>query len=82
MITKAVLDRFEEDKAVLMVGDAQDLYVVPRILLPSDAKEGQRLQVDLVDDVIRSVVIDTAATAAAQESIAEKLRRLREGDSE
>ncbi len=82
MITKAVLDRFEEDKAVLMVGDAEDLYVVPRTLLPANVKEGQRLQVDLADDVICSVSIDTAATSAAQESIAEKLRRLREEDSE
>ncbi len=82
MLTKAVLDRFEGDKAVLMVGDAEDQYVVPRTLLPAGAIEGQRLQVDLADDVVRSVVIDTAATAAAQASIAEKLRRLREGDSE
>jgi len=79
METKAVIDRFEGDKAVLLVGDEQDRLVVLRSFLPKGVKEGDWLKVDAVDDRILSATIDTDETAAAKKRIAEKLDQLRGG---
>lgn len=40
---KAVIDRFEGDYAVLLVGDAEEKRDVPRNQLPPGAKEGSWL---------------------------------------
>jgi len=80
MKTKAVIDRFEGDKAVLLVGEEEDKLIVPRASLPSGAKEGQWLQVDVEDDRVQSAIIDKAETAKRIENIEEKLARLRRGD--
>ena len=81
MKTKAVIDRFEGDKAVLLVGEEEDKLIVPRVSLPSGAKEGQWLQVDVEDDRVLSAVIDEAETARAKERIDEKLAILRRGEN-
>ena len=80
MKTKAVIDRFEGDKAVLLVGEEEDRLIVPRSLLPSGVKEGDWLQVEVEDDRVLSAVIDEDETAQAKQRIAEKLARLRRGD--
>ncbi len=80
MKTKAVIDRFEGDKAVILVGDEEDKLVVPRASLPAGVKEGTWLQVDVADDRVLSATIDQAETAKRAERIEEKLARLRKGD--
>ena len=80
MKTKAVIDRFEGDKAVLLVGEEQDRLVVLRSFLPKNAKEGDWLQVDVEDDRVLSAVIDANETAAAKSRIADKLARLKRGE--
>jgi hypothetical protein len=45
MRDKAVIDRFEGDIAVLIVGNDEKRMEVPRKLLPNKAKEGHWLQV-------------------------------------
>lgn len=77
MKTKAVIDRFEGDKAVLLVGEERDRLVVLRSFLPKNAKEGDWLQVDVEDDRVLSTAIDVNETAAAKSRIADKLARLR-----
>jgi hypothetical protein len=77
MKMKAVIDRFEGDKAVLLVGEEEDNLIVPRTSLPSGAREGQWLQVDVEDDRVLTATIDEDETARAKERIAEKLGRLR-----
>lgn len=37
---KAVIDRFEEEFAVLLFGDNEVKVNIPKVLLPADAKEG------------------------------------------
>jgi len=81
MKTKAVIDRFEGDKAVLLVGEEEDKLIVPRVSLPSGAKEGQWLQVDVQDDRVLSATIDEAETAKRVKEIDEKLAMLRRGDN-
>ena len=80
MTTKAVIDRFENDSAVLLVGEEEEKLVVPRKSLPDGAKEGVWLQVEVEDDRLLSAVVDLDETAAAKKRIAEKLERLRRGE--
>ena len=80
MKMKAVIDRFEADKAVLLVGEEQDALVVPRKSLPQGVKEGHWLKVDVEDDRVLSAEIDEEETARAKERIKEKLAKLRRGE--
>ena len=80
MKTDAVIDRFEGDKAVLLVGDEQDRLVVLRNLLPKGVKEGDWLRVDVKDDRVLSVANNPKGTIAAKKRIEDKLARLRQGE--
>ena len=80
MIEKAVIDRFEGDYAVLLVGDAERHFDIPRKSLPRGCKEGIWLKVMIEGESITSIEIDKEETARARERIAEKLARLRRGD--
>jgi hypothetical protein len=80
MKMKAAIDRFEGDKAVLLVGEEEDKLIVPRASLPAGAKEGQWLQVDVEDDRVLNAVNDEDETTKAKERIADKLARLRRGE--
>ena len=77
---KAVIDRFEAEYAVLIVGNDERRMNVLRTLLPKGAKEGQWLQLEIVDDEVRNVTIDVQETEAAKRRIADKLAALRRGD--
>jgi hypothetical protein len=79
-LLKAVIDRFEGDKAVLLVGDMQDHLVVSRGIIPKDAEEGDWLSVEVDGKRILRVVIDEEETAAAKRRIEEKLAVLRRGN--
>jgi len=80
MKVKAAIDRFEGDKAVVLIGEEQDRLVVPRAELPSGAKEGDWLIAEVEDDRILSAELDLDETARAKQRIAEKLARLRRGE--
>lgn len=83
MKTKAVIDRFEGDKAVVLVGDEQDaliIPIIPKTLLPKGTKEGDWLQVEVKDDRIISAKLDEETTAAAKKRISDKLEKLRRGE--
>ncbi len=67
---RAVLDRFEEDSAILLFGDGELLVELPRKLLPPGAVEGDILTV--------SFEIDRRATAEQRRKIAGLLERLKE----
>ena len=80
MKEKAVIDRFEGDVAVLLVGDHERRVNVPRRDLPRGAKEGTWLQVELDGDRVVSATIDQEETERARRRIAEKLERLKKGE--
>jgi len=80
MSEKAVVDRFEGDKAVLLVGEDENQLVVDRRLLPAGTKEGHWLKVELKDGALVGAEIDQAETDAAKARIASKLDELRRGD--
>lgn len=66
----AVIDRFEEDKAVLLVGDEEIKINFPRKLLDKNLKEGDYITLD--------IKYDAKATKEAQEEVQNLLKSLRE----
>ena len=80
MNEKAVVDRFEEDKAVLLVGDKEEQMVVERTLLPPATREGHWLRVEIRDGVLVRAEFDEEETEKARARIASKLDELRRGE--
>ena len=78
--TEAVIDRFEENMAVLLVGQAQTPMTVDRSVLPPDFKEGTWLQVTIENGVVTQGIIDQSKTDQMTDTIAEKMARLRRGE--
>lgn len=76
----AVIDRFEGDLAVLLVGAGRQPLDVPRAQLPRQAGPGQWLQIEIADGQLVRAELDPAATEAAQRRIQDKLARLRRGE--
>lgn len=64
----AVIDRFEEDKVVLLVGKDEQKVVFPKNLLDEKLKEGDYLSIDIKYDEI--------ATKKAVAEIEELLKSL------
>jgi len=79
MSIKAVVDRFEGESAVLLVGEVEKRVVVPRHSLPSSAREGSWLQVEFRGEALQTAQLDEEETARAKERIAAKMARLRGG---
>jgi hypothetical protein len=77
---KAVIDLFEGDLAVLILGDEDQRLNIPRKLLPPKTKEGSWLQLDIVGGQPRNIKLDEKETDLARQRIADKLARLRKGD--
>ncbi len=67
----AVVDRFEGDKAVLLVADETKQVVFPRICLPTDTKEGDYLAVTIEIDEERT----REAEAEAEGLLAELMQK-------
>jgi hypothetical protein len=80
MSEKAVIDRFEGNLAVLLIGDGARRLVVRREELPQGAREGHWLQVEVEGEQLLSAALDEAETARTKDRIAEKLARLRRGE--
>lgn len=52
MMLSAVIDRFEEDKAVLLVGDDEQKVIFPKALLDKNLKEGDYISIAINYDEI------------------------------
>ncbi len=68
MHVKAVIDRFEGPKAILLVGDEEIQVVWPRETLPDGSGEGDILILDLM--------VDKAATRQARSEADNLLKQL------
>lgn len=74
---KAVVDRFEGNFAVLLVGDKETKLDVPRARLPKGVKEGDWLKVEIANgDLIRAKV-DMEETQRRKERILGMMEKLR-----
>lgn len=77
---KAVIDRFEGDYAILIIGEEERQINVLRSLLPKEAKEGQWLTLDIVGGEPHNIVIDEHETDQVKKRVADKMAALRRGD--
>ncbi len=77
---QAVIDRFEEPLAVLLVGEEERQVTVERRLLPGGLREGDWLQVTFEGEKLLEATVDTEGRASAEARIADKLERLRHGE--
>lgn len=68
MVIKAVIDRFEGNKTILLFDDTEDQVVWPKDKLPETVAEGDILTVQLE--------IDAEATAIARKEAAALLQRV------
>ncbi len=80
MQTKGIVDRFEGEHAVLLLGENSERLIVPKTSLPAETKEGDWLQLVIEAGVVKSAVIDSEETNKAKNRIAEKLAKLRRGE--
>lgn len=69
---RAVVDRVENDMAVLLVGEESYRIILPRNLLPADAAEGVILNI--------AIDVDLAATEQAKKRVQDLIDRLSEGN--
>lgn len=73
MAMRAVIDRFEGELAVLLVGEDETEFHVPRSELPAGASKGTCLRL--------SMEVDRQATADAEKRVSEKMDQLRQRGS-
>jgi hypothetical protein len=76
MAIKATIDRFEEGKAVLIVGEDKHEFIVPNTALLHGVIQGSWLLVKVEDDRIDNVVIGEKEKAKVKRGFAEKIARL------
>jgi hypothetical protein len=79
MKIKAVIDRIDGDKVVILTGPEQDRLIIFKSQLPPGAKEGDWLITEIEDDHVFSVKSDPEETSSAKSRISEKLNQLRRG---
>lgn len=66
----AVIDRFESEKAVLLLGDDERQVLFPRVYLPDVLGEGDYIKIE--------ITYDKEATEAAEKEANDLLRLLSE----
>lgn len=57
---KAIVDRFEDDKAVLLLGSGEDVLIIERRELPAGACVGQCLNVEISEGALTELEITEA----------------------
>jgi hypothetical protein len=75
MRVQVIVDRFEEQKAVLLAGDEEVQVLWPRNMLPANVQEGDILQVDLLIDIEAT----QQARVAAENLLQELLKKNQDG---
>ncbi len=63
----AVLDRFEEDRAILLVGEAEKKVVFPAEELPDGLQDGDYVRIEILYDENRTKTARAEAESLLQE---------------
>ena len=63
----AVLDRFEEDRAILLVGEAEKKVVFPAEELPEGLQDGDYVRIEILYDENRTKTARAEAESLLQE---------------
>ncbi len=73
---RAVIDRIEEGKAVLLVGESERQIIAPLAVLPAGVGPGAWLKVVVQGEAVVQAEADQETTRAREERIKEKMRKL------
>jgi hypothetical protein len=79
-VTRASLDRFEDNDLAVVYADDGRRFDVPRELIPKNVKEGDRLKIHLRDSKVIKVIVDHKDTEELEKKIREKLERLKHNE--
>ena len=66
---KAVIDRFEDDKAILLIGEAEEKVVFPKKFLDVNLKEGDYVKIKICFDFEETAMARKEATQIMQNLI-------------
>lgn len=80
MMRHAVIDRYEDIMAVLLIGKSNKPMIIERALIPNDVKEGTWLRIRIKQGKIIEIIIDEKTTEARALIIKNKMDRLRKGE--
>lgn len=79
MDERAVVDRIEDgDLAVVLVGDDEVEYIVPRLELPDGTEAGSVLRVVIEEGRLVNARLDDEDTEQTRQRVDDKMRKLRE----
>ncbi|RDW18807.1 DUF3006 domain-containing protein [Oceanobacillus arenosus] len=74
---KGILDRFEGDKAIILIEEIREEFTIPKTELPSGSKQQAIFHLEKANNGYKILGIDKPATNAAAEkstSLMDKLR--------
>ncbi|MFL2099527.1 DUF3006 domain-containing protein [Desemzia sp. FAM 23991] len=74
---KGILDRFEEDKAVLLVEQLNKEWIVEVDRLPAGSKKGTWFTLDISGDEISSISVDQQLTEEKSQKINDLMQSIR-----
>jgi hypothetical protein len=74
---KGILDRFEGDKAVILIEERNDEFIIPKAELPSGSKQQTVFHLEKSNDSYKILAIDELAANAAAEKSAILMDKLR-----
>ncbi|RKQ35831.1 DUF3006 domain-containing protein [Oceanobacillus halophilus] len=74
---KGILDRFEGDKAVILVEDLEKEIIVPRKELPDGVEVNTYFTLDKDGDTFQIVAIDQSKTDSQAQKSSELMEKLR-----
>lgn len=79
-IVRASLDRFEDNDFAVIYADDGRKFDLPRELIPTDAREGDRLRIYLQDSKVIKARVDHKDTEELERKIKEKLEQLKRNE--
>ncbi|RDW15474.1 DUF3006 family protein [Oceanobacillus chungangensis] len=78
---KGILDRFEGDKAVILIEEINEEFIIQKTELPSGSEQQTIFDLEKANDSYKILAIDASTTNAAAEKSANLMDRLRANSS-
>ncbi|MBM6615574.1 DUF3006 domain-containing protein [Desemzia sp. RIT804] len=74
---KGMLDRFEGNKAVLLMEELNKEWIVEKSQLPEGSETGDWFTMELTDDELSDIVIDHQLTEEKKQSVDDLMKSIR-----
>lgn len=74
---KGMLDRFEGDKAVLLVEEAKKEWIIEQEQLPAGSKKGSWFTIEVTGEKVDSISIDSQLTKEKNQKVDDLMQAIR-----